>query len=91
MIPRVFRVGERQAAGLQIYVLDPVLQEPLFDDDSPPFPGDLGADGLRITDMDLAWRLIVDGANRADDEGDGELRDALTALGSRVIRAKDTP
>ena len=35
----VFRIGEKQAAGLQIYVLDPVFQEPLFDDDPPPFPG----------------------------------------------------
>ncbi len=43
--------------------------------------------GLRVTNKELGWRLIVDGANRADDEGDSELRDALTALGSRVLRA----
>ncbi len=87
----VFRIGEKQASGLQIYVLDPVFHEPLFDDDPPPFPGELCDGGLRVTDKELGWRLIVDGANRADDEGDSELRDVLTALGSRVLRAKDTP
>ena len=58
-----------------------------FDGDPPPFPGELCDGGLRVTDKELGWRLIVDGANRADDEGDSELRDALTALGSRVLRA----
>jgi hypothetical protein len=76
------RVGDMQLSGLEIYVLDPCVVE------DAPFPGHLYGNVLHVEDPDGAWRRIVDGANSADDDGDAELRDALSRLGSRVIRLK---
>lgn len=89
------RIGEIQHGALAIYVLDPAVNGVLFDDDVP-FPGSL-EDGHLIVERGqeaLAHRLITDGANSADAmTGDPEscaqdraFRDALTAVGRRVLR-----
>lgn len=89
------RVGELQAAGLQIYVFDPV-----FDDDPPfgqheddeyfRFPGEFDpiTNTLEIEPgmESAAWQRIVDAANSADDDNDRKLSDALTSLGTRVLK-----
>jgi hypothetical protein len=76
-----FRVGDVQAAALEIYVLDPVHAEA-----GDHFCGSLRGSVLEVTDLEPAWRRLVDAANDADGDGDWQLRDALTALASRVLR-----
>ena len=81
------RIGPVQASAMEIYVLDPVFDEPLGEDDQQPFPGSMApGDGcylLTVDDPDAAWRVLVDAANSADASGDGELRDALMAVNRR--------
>lgn len=89
------RIGEVQQSGLTIFVFDPAVNVVLFEDDAL-FPG-LLEDGHLIVERGkeaLAHRLIVDGANSADaltgdpdgDRQDRAFRDALTAVGRRVLR-----
>lgn len=95
MTPHRIRIGEVQHSALAIFVLDPAVNVVLFDDDEL-FPGSL-EDGHLIVERGkeaLAHRRIVDGANSADAmAGDPEVgaqdrafRDALTAVGRRVLR-----
>jgi hypothetical protein len=89
------RIGEVQHGALATYVLDSAVNVVLFDDDAL-FPGSLEAEHLLVErgQEALAHRLIVDGANSADAmTGDPEsgaqdraFRDALTAVGRRVLR-----
>lgn len=78
-----FRIGQIQQAALEIYVFD-VAHE---DDEDRKIHGRIEHGKLVITsDLDGAHRALVDAANSCDDDGDHELRDALTTLASRVIR-----
>lgn len=80
-----FRIGSAQHAALVIYVFDGF--HAAFGD---AFPGELTDDALRVSagERDRAFELLTDAANSADEDGDRELRDALTKLASRVLRAK---
>lgn len=91
-----FKVGELQASGLEIYVFDPAVHEGNEAFDEPHFPGSLEANVLTVTDPDLAFSILTDAANSADDSGDAKVRDAMTSLATRVLRksskyAKDNP
>lgn len=79
---RAFVVGATQRAALEIYVFDVAVN---VDDDT--FPGELNDQALVVYDTERAGALLVDAANSADDDGDRELRDALTALTARVWRS----
>lgn len=73
----VNRLGAAQVAALQIYVFD-VAHE--------PYPGRL--DGSRVlteTDrLEEAEALLTDAINSAAEDGDAQLRDALTAILKRI-------
>lgn len=85
-MPVSFRVGTVQAAALDIYVFDPVFDEPLDDEDQQPFPGSFDGTNLTIDDPAAAWRVLVDAANSADEDNDPQLRDALQKLQRRALR-----
>lgn len=84
----VLRIGAAQASAMEIYVLDPVFDEPLGDDDQQPFPGSMtpgnGCYLLTVDDSAAAWRALTDALNSADADGDGQLRDALAAIRRRL-------
>ncbi len=88
-----------QHTGLDIYLFSALeCVEDGEEDETAAFPGALEDNHLVIEcgQEDVAWRMIVDAANSADpdppsgdadcDRMDREIRDALTALASRVIR-----
>lgn len=84
----ILRIGPVQASALEIYVFDPIFDEPCCEDDQQPFPGTF--DGKRLVvegDRDAAWRVLVDAANSADADQDYQLRNALQALRHRVLLA----
>jgi hypothetical protein len=83
MTTATFRIGQVQQAALEIYVFD-VAHE---GDEERAIDGRLEAGKLVINgSLDSAHRALTDAANACDDDGDHELRDALTSLASRVIR-----
>ena len=85
-------VGTNQVCGLEIYVFDPAHDvdpdaTPMFETDAP-FPGTLTGSTLEVTDTRLAALMLTEAANSADEDGDAEVRDALTRLARRVGRAR---
>lgn len=80
---KLTRLGTIQTSALQMYVFDPIFDEPVFDDDEP-FPGSLEGSTLLITDATKAALALTEAANSADCDGDAEFRNALTGLAGRA-------
>lgn len=77
-------VGELQRCGLEIYVFDPIFDEPDDEDDPFPFPGTLEGSRLTVRDLDRASRCLTAAQNSADEDGDPKVRDALWKLQRRL-------
>jgi hypothetical protein len=82
------RIGDVQASAVEVLLLDVAHVEYAALVGEPAFPGRLEGSVLVVedADRDLAWRMLVDAANSADDDGDVEWREALTRLSGRVLR-----
>jgi hypothetical protein len=72
-------MGDVQMSALEIYVFDPAHDE-------DPFPGEMMGRTLLVKaeDVDAAAMWLVDAANSADDDGDTELRAALSHIKDRL-------
>lgn len=87
------RIGQTQAAALDLYVLDPAVVDGAEFMGEPVLRATITGAQLTIENDDLqeAYAAIVEGANSADNGDDAEFRDALTAVAARVLRATVQP
>lgn len=84
------RIGATQAAALGVYVLDPAHE---IDPESRAFSvvGSTLLVDVDALDLDAAAAYLTEAANSADNDGDREFRDALTAISGRLRRWRKSP